>query len=817
MRVLEYCSETCFLGQNTVECPNCSHINPADSRFCAHCGKALEAAPTTPLPARPPGPDRKQPSDFAPGQRFGPRYQIIEEIGRGGMGVVYKAIDNELGRVVALKVIKPELTSDPGILERFKQELLLASEISHENVIRIHDLGEAEGVKYISMKFVDGTSLKELLQTAGRLTAEKATGIARQIASALVAAHRQRVIHRDLKPQNVMLDRAGRAYVMDFGIAKAVGAEDSTVRGLVVGTPEYISPEQAGGNPADHRSDIYSLGCILYEMLTGRKPFEAESAQDMLRKHMSETPAPPSGVSPGLPPALDQIVLKCLEKSPDRRYSGVADLLADLEGLPAIERAPDTRAAPVGKEETASIASLAVMPFRDMSPKKDQEYFCDGMAEEIINALVKVEGLRVAALTSAFQFKGKDLDIREIGSKLNVGTVLEGSVRKAGNRLRVTVQLVNVADGYHLWSERYDREMEDVFQIQDEISTSIAGKLKLRYADDARKPLVERGTQNLEAYNLYLKGRYYWNKRTDEGIRKGIECFKQAIEKDPTYAPAYAGLADSYTMLESMPRSESLPKGRAAAMRALELDEGLAEAYASLAWISFAYDWDIRSAQKNFRKALELNPNYATAHQWHGLMLMNIGRPDEAYREVERARELDPLSIIINAAVGFVLFFTGRYDESQQELLKVLEMDKDFGPGHQVLAWIHARRGEYEKAVEEGKTGLNLTGEREMAKALEDGFRESGYDGALRGIRDCLLKGKTKIGSRYCGAAEYSAMVGEHDMAFDLLEKAIEEREPEVVFLRVSPGFDSIRSDPRFEKLLKRVGISDDDIRALPE
>ena len=796
-------------------CPHCGHNNPRDSRFCGNCGKALEAAPTTPVPARTAGPKSKREFEFAPGQKFGSRYQIVEEIGSGGMGVVYKAVDKELGRVVALKMIRPELTDDPGILERFKQELLLASEVSHENVIRIHDLGEADGIKYISMKFIDGTTLKKLLLTAGRLIPDRAVAIARQIAGALVAAHGQGVIHRDLKPQNIMLDQSGRAFVMDFGIAKAVGTEDPTARGLVVGTPEYMSPEQAGGHPADERSDIYSFGCIIYEMLTGRKPFSAESARDMLGKHMSEEPVPPSRFSPGLPAGLERLVLKCLEKSPARRYSTAADLFSALEAVSGGQQTPAIRKAPPEKEETDSTASLAVMPFRDVSPKKDQEYFCDGMAEEVINALVKLEGLRVAALTSSF--KGKDLDVREIGERLNVCTVLEGSVRKAGNRLRVTVQLVNAADGYHIWSERYDREMEDVFEIQDEISASIAARLKLRFADQERTRPAERATQNLEAYNLYLKGRFYWNKRTDEGIRKSIECFRQAIEKDPAFAHAYAGLADSYTMLESMPSSERLPKGRAAALKALQLDEGLAEAYASLAYISYAYDWDLRAAMKHFHKALELNPNYATAHQWYGLLLLNIGRTDEAIREAKRARELDPLSIIINAAVGFIHYFTGNYDEAQEELLRVLEMDPGFGPARVSLGWLYAEKEAYERAVEEQKMGFEAMGEHRLAKAIEDGFKVAGYDGAVRAMRDCILKGNTQGGSVNMLAAQYSGLLGEHNLALEFLEKAVEERETDLVFLRVSPGLDGIRSHPRYLEVLKRVGISDDDIRHLPD
>ena len=799
-----------------IKCLNCKHDNPGDSRFCSNCGRALEIAPTTPLPAQPPDCGPTSGFGFAPGQRFGPRYQIIEEVGCGGMGVVYKAVDNELGRMVALKMIRPELSSDPGMLERFKQELLLASEVSHENVIRIHDLGEADGIKYFSMKFIDGTSLQDLLRTAGRLTTERAVGIARQVASALMAAHRKGVIHRDLKPQNIMLDQAGTAYVMDFGIARAVGGEDVTALGMVVGTPEYISPEQAGGRPADARADIYSLGCVLFAMLTGRKPFEAASADEMLRKHMSEKPVPPSTLSPGLSPELDNLVLRCLEKDPAERYASVAELLSALETFTSAEEPSAARPVPASKEETSRIASLAVMPFRDMSPEKDQEYFCDGMAEEITNALVKIEGLRVAALTSAFQFKGKDVDIREVGEKLNVGIVLEGSVRKAGSRLRVTVQLVNVADGYHLWSERYDREMEDVFEVQDEISVSIAEKLKLRFTDREQRPATERATRDLEAYNLYLKGRFYWNKRTEEAIRKGIECFQEAIEKDPTYALAYVGLADSYTMQESMPTEESFPKAKASAKRALELDPELAEAHASLGMIAFEYDWDVREALLQLRKAIELNPNYASAHQWYGLLLMNIDRHEEGIREIVRARELDPLSPIINAALGMAYMFKGDYHRATQELFKVIDMDPNFAPAFAVLGRLHAKLGDYERAYELELKALKLGEENELARAFEEGYAESGYAGAIRRTKDLLLESEIKPGTRYTWAATYAAELGEADEAFELLDKAVDEKEREIIFMRYLPAFDGLRFDPRFEAFMKKVGISQEDIRKLP-
>ncbi len=809
-------------GAVIMKCPKCDNENPSESRFCSKCGGPLETAPTTPFPAAPSFPaatramQGKCTPTFGPGSSFGARYKIVEEIGCGGMGVVYKAIDSELGRVVALKMVRPELTGDPGMVTRFKQELLLAREISHENVIRIHDLGEAEGIKFISMKFIDGTSLKELIRAAGRLNLDRAIGIARQVCLALIAAHKQGVIHRDLKPQNIMLDRAGNAIVMDFGIARAVGIDETIARGLVVGTPEYISPEQARGMPGDERSDIYALGCVIYEMLTGRGPFTADSAQAMMEKHMSEEPGPPSDLSQDLPGRADEIVLTCLRKDPAERFASAESLLRSLEdtGPPTTHITPAQ--VPGREESTRSQASIAVMAFRDMSPERDQEYFCDGMAEELINALVKVEGLRVAALTSSFQFKGKDLDVREIGRQLNVGTVLEGSVRKSGNRLRVTAQLVSVSDGYHMWSERYDRELEDVFLIQDEISEAIAGSLRLQFSGTGEKRPGDHRTENLEVYNLYLKGRYYWNKRSLDNFRKSIEYFKQAIELDPGYAPAYAGLADCYAMLENRPASESMPEAREAALKALELDSGLAEAYATLAWISFQYDWDLMAAMGSFRKALALNPNYATAHQWYGLFLLSLGRGDEALQEVARARQLDPLSIIINSAIGVVNLYMRRLDEAEKEVKKALEMNPDFAPARIMLGWVCEMKGDYEDAVGHMVKGLSGYGYKEVAQALEEGFETGGRDGALRGWRAALLADPDKYGSPMASAAEVSAKLGEFDEAFDLLEKAFEKREGEMTFLRVSPAFEPMYDDPRFKDILRRMGFSDEDVRKLP-
>jgi len=695
----------------SMKCKSCNNENPDDSRFCGNCGKSLIETPTTPPTAVTQHMEPRASADFKPGQHFGARYQIVEMIGQGGMGMVYKAIDKEISRIVALKMIRPELSRDPSMVEQFKRELVLAREISHEHVIRIHDLGEEGGIRYISMKYIDGTNLWDLLRASGRLNGERVVAIGEQICAALGAAHRKGVIHRDLKPQNIMIDRGGDVHVMDFGIARSLETSEITAAGTVTGTPSYMSPEQARGKAGDARSDIYSLGCILYEMLTGRKVFESKTVDGLLTQHISEAPTPPSSLNSAVIPALESLILKALEKEPEKRFQTADELCVALQGVTAAEHIP---AAQISADHTpadgtpVARTSIAVLSFRDMSPEKDQEYFCDGMAEEIINALVSIEGLRVAALTSAFQFKNQSLDIRKIGDQLNVGAVLEGSVRKAGNRLRVTAQLINVADGYHVWSERYDRDLEDVFAIQDEISEAIVKALEPRLVEKKCRPAA-RQEVNLEAYNLYLKGRYHWNKRTPEGIRKGADYFRQALEIDPNYALAHAGLADCYLMDDSSSPRETLAKAMAAARKAIELDSTLAEPHASLAWILANADFAWEESEREMRLSMDLNSNYATAHQWAALGHIVLGRFDEAFEEIETAKQIDPLSPIIRAGAGWIYFCARKYDRAVEEARGALEMDPDFIPARAVIGSAYLMQGRTDEAIDELSRVLSPT------------------------------------------------------------------------------------------------------------
>jgi serine/threonine protein kinase len=514
---------------------------------------------------------------------------------------------------VALKLLRPDIADDPQVVERFSNELKFARKIVHKNVGRMYDLGEAEGVLYITMEFVPGEDLKAFIKRAGLLSIGKTIAIVQQVCEGLVEAHKLGVVHRDLKPQNILIDKSGNAHILDFGIARSLSAEGITDAGMIIGTPEYMSPEQVEGEDVDQRSDLYSLGIILYEMVSGQVPFKADSAFAVGMKHKSDKPQAPQTINPQIPDNLNRMILRCLEKEKEKRFQTADEILMELKVFKEsittrgeISRGIKTVTAPLAKE--AEEKSIAVLPFVDLSPQKDQEYFCDGLAEELINSLSHISELRVPARSSSFSFKGKDLDIREVGKTLSVETVLEGSVRKAGNRLRITAQLINVADGYHMWSERYDRDMDDIFAIQDEISLAIVDNLKVKLLKGEKTRVVRRHTEDKEAYNLYLKGRYFWNRRHEGDMKKAIECYQQALAKDASYALPYVGIADVFNVFglwSFIDPKEAFSKAKAAVGKALELDDSLGDVYTSLGFINMCFDWEWDAAEKNFKRGIE--------------------------------------------------------------------------------------------------------------------------------------------------------------------------------------------------------------------
>jgi len=833
-----------------VTCPKCHLENPDTLKFCGECGTQLirghepnsqefgivsPKLPTQTLQA----PIR----DLTTGATFAGRYQVIEELGKGGMGRVYKVFDTDIKEKVALKLLKPEIASDTETIERFSNELRYARKISHRNVCRMYDLGKSEGTYFITMEYVHGEDLKSMIRMSTGLTVGTVLSIGKQVCDGLAEAHSLGVVHRDLKPQNIMIDKGGNAKIMDFGIARSIRERGITGPSVMIGTPEYMSPEQAEAKEVDHRSDIYSLGIILYEMATGKVPFEGDTALSIAMKHKGEIPKSPKEINPNIPADLSGLILKCLEKDKARRYQTAAELRSELEKIE--KRIPTTevvvpkpkaltskeitvkfspkkllipglfiaalviaavmiiwRFIPQEKATPAKLAkhSIAVLPFEDLSPTKDQEYLCNGIAETLINSLSNIKDLWIPARASSFSFKGKNLGIREIGRQLGVDNLLEASVQVIGNRLRITPKIISVDDGSQVWSNQYDRQMEDVFAVQDEIAREIVKALKITLLGEKEAPFLKSYTANSEAYQAYLKGRFYWDKRTAEGMRKSIEYFEQAIEKDPSYALAYVGIADSYITLVEwavLPAKEGFPKAKEAAMRALEIDDSLGEAHNSLASVKYGFDWDWKEAEKEYKKAIELSPSYATAHQWYGEFLTFLGRFDEGLKEIKRAQELDPLSLMINAVGGLFFCLARDYDKGIDQCKKTLEMDPDFRAAHAYLYMNYAGKGMYEEAL----SAAQKSGDQHFIAACYALMNRQAE--ARRLLAELLKKpqpSETQI------AAVYIAL-GENEEAWKWLEKAYDERSYFLTWIKVLPPYDVVRSDPRFQELLKKVGL----------
>jgi eukaryotic-like serine/threonine-protein kinase len=785
------------------------------------------------------------------GQTLG-HYRILEKVAAGGMGVVYRARDEQLDRDVALKVLPPGTLSGDTARRHFRKEAMALAKLNHPNIETVYEFGTQDGMDFLVMEYVPGKTLAGRL-SQGTLSEKEVVALGLQIAAALEEAHERRIVHRDLKPANIAVTEKGRAKILDFGLAKLLrpveqGTTDTlTDSHAAAGTLPYMPPEQLRGEPVDARADIYAIGAVLYEMATGRKAFPEEQTSRLIDAILHQPPVAPRALNARLSTELETIILKCLDKEPDRRYQSATELLVDLRRLEPSSsmHTPLPPPSPVwgrvakpigygvpmllalalgltamnvggwrdrilGRTRPAQIRSIAVLPLGNLSGDPREDYFADGVTEALITELAQIGGLRVISRTSIMVYKGARKPLPQIARELQVDAVVDGSVQRSGDKVRISAQLIEAATDRHLWAKSYERDLRDILTLQSAVAKAIADEVQIKLTPQEQARLAKSHQVNPEALEAYLAGRFYWNKRTAEGLEKSIAYFQRAIAKDPNYALAYAGLADSYHVLpelSAVPVEDAFPKARSAALKALEIDDSLGEAHSALANVKEDYDWDWKGAEEEYKKAIELSPGHVLAHASYSNLLFELDRLPEALSEARVAQQLDPLSAIANDNLSAVLYYAGQYDQAVEQCRKTLDIDPLSPQAHRHLGQIYVQKQFYGEAVSELKKAMELS--RGSAEALAELGYVFGVSGKKEDARHVLLELKSATDASAYRLAIVYAGLAEKDKALEALKEAVNRRSPGVVHLKVSPVFQELRSDERFQELLIYMGLTD--------